>query len=190
MTATDHTRAHALSVTWFDEQASLHCGRAPRPELHHLRLALDIQVEAMLLTLTATARDETGLVPWQRWLLEDLESARQLTAALVAADVEPSPALAGSTLGGGTDTAELLDTMVAQYTSMNDLLCEALAHPDDGQSWRRVATHVRARCRSRIEELHAQRSAALQRAALATDLERELRTSSGVGSTVPGEMLG
>jgi hypothetical protein len=80
--------------------------------------------------------------------------------------------------------------MVAQYTSMDELLSEALARPDDGQSWRRVAAQIRARCRTRIQELHAERCAALQRAALARDLEREIRAGAGVGGSVPGEMLG
>lgn len=164
-------------------------GRAPGPELHQLRLALDVQVEAMLLALSATARDDSGLVPWRRWLLEDLDTVRWLTGALVAADADPSPALGGASFDAGS-ARDLLDTMVAEYTSMNELLCSALAHLDGGESWRRVAVQVRRRCRSRLEELHAERTAAVQRAAIAHDLDCEADAAMAFGGSVPGEMLG
>jgi hypothetical protein len=154
-----------------------------------LRLALDVQVEAMLLALSATARDDTGLVPWHRWLLEDLDTVRWLTGALIAADAEPSPALGGATFDAGC-VADLLATMVAEYTSMDELLSAALAHLDAGEPWRRVALQVRRRCRTRLEELHAERIATVQRAAIAHDLDCEANAAMAIGGTVPGEMLG
>lgn len=195
MTAIDHTRAHARSVAWFDAHPERHrSGRSHRPELYELRLALEMQAEAMLLTLGAAARDDTGLVPWERWLLEDVETARGLVLGLVAEDVEPSLTAGGGALAA-VGTVELLDLVVARYAAMDERLSEALRHAGEGGGWRAAALEARARCRTRIEELHAHRSAAMQRAALAEDLRRDLfaaeaHTASATRAGVPGEMLG
>ena len=192
MTAIDHSKAHATSVAWFDAATERHrCSHAPRPELHQLRLALDLQIEAMLLALSAAARDNDGAVPWDRWLIEDLETARCLTTALVAEGVEPAPVSGGGTLSAAADAVELLDLVVARYTMMDERLSDALGHSGQGPGWRGIALEVRSRCRTRIEELHAHRCAAVQRSALAADLRRELAGSSSTAvAGVPGEMLG
>lgn len=191
MVTTDHSRTHA--VAWVDLSAASVADRPPhgaRPELHELRLALDLQVEAMLFALGASADERAHAVPWDRWVLEDLEVVRALTAALAAEGVEPAPPSGGGgALGAGRDEVELLDVVVARYAMMDERLQEALRHTGGGERWRESALRARTRCRGRIEELHAQRGAAVQRAALALAPRPRVQVDRPWAG-VPGEMLG
>lgn len=146
-------------------------------DLHLLRLALELQVDAMLLTIGAAARafDEQQ-VPWRRWAVEDLDASRMLAQTLLEHDAEPPAALGGGSSGGGCD--ETLDDLIARYSSMADLLSGVLRRPYAGQAWRPVAHEALARCRARLEELHRHRgSAAVRRAEPGT-------------TYLPGELLG
>jgi hypothetical protein len=146
-------------------------------DLHVLRLALELQVDAMLLTIGAAARafDEEQ-VPWRRWAVEDLDASRMLAQTLVAHDAEPPAALGGGGVGGAPD--ETLDDLIARYSSMDHLLTGVLRRPPAGQAWRPVAREALARCRSRLDELHQHRGTAAVRRA--DPGERYL----------PGELLG
>jgi hypothetical protein len=189
MTAIDHTQLHALSVSGLDQDfARRYTAHPDHAELHQLRLALDLQIDSMLLALGAAARDHSNHVPWQRWLIEDLELARVLTAALVESEVEPTPALGGATSGMAHNA---LDNLVARYSSMEELLHAAVRRPHTGQSWRSAAAHALIRCRTRLEELHLHRAAAHER-------EAALRQASSESAIdphhrdvfFPGELLG
>lgn len=192
MTAIDHTEIHSIDLRGLEAESGR--PRAPKSddaELHLLRLALDLQVDAMLLALGAAAREGDDGVPWQRWLVEDLAVARTLTSTLLIADVEPMPALGGVSSGASRNA---LDNLVARYESMDELLTSVLRRPHSGQRWRPAATEALARCRTRLEELHAHRAAAHRQAAT-----RPVSAVRGVTSAaanprsrtfLPGELLG
>lgn len=155
--------------------------RLDHADLHMLRLALDLQLDALLLTLGAAAHAETrgdsaDTVPWRRWLIEDLELARTLATVLVDCDGSPLPALGGGLAHGAVTTS--LDNLAARYESMERLLTGVLDRPTNGQQWRGGAGDALTRCRSRLVELHRHRQVAI--AAAATS-----RTTS-----LPGEWLG
>jgi len=156
-------------------------GRDAGGDLHLLRLALDLQLDAMLLTLGAAAHAEArgdGLgegVPWQRWLVEDLELARTLATALLDGDSPPLPGLGGGFTTDGVEAS--LEHLVARYTSMENLLTDVLDGPHHARPWRVAAADALGRCRVRLDELHAHR--------------REVISASAVRSGfLPGELLG
>lgn len=146
-------------------------------DLHLLRLALELQVDAMLLTIGAAARafDEEQ-VPWRRWAVEDLDASRLLAQTLVAHEAEPPAALGGGGVGGAPD--QTLDDLIARYSSMDDLLSGVLDRPYAGQAWRPVAREALARCRSRLDELHRHRGTAA------------VRRGDPGQRYLPGELLG
>jgi hypothetical protein len=126
-------------------------------EIHVLRLALELQLDAMLLTLGAAARSARyDDIPWQRWLVEDLEAARALAVTILAADGAPSPALGRGQAGAYPDQA--ISDLVARYESMQDLVAEVMQRPIAGQPWRPTARTAQQRCRDRLLELHEARA--------------------------------
>jgi hypothetical protein len=154
-------------------------GRLDQGDLHMLRLALDLQLDAMLLALGASAqpegRENGQPVPWKRWLVEDLDLARALTSALLEGDAAPVPGLGGGILAGSVETS--LDNLVARYTSMENLLSGVLDRPATGQHWRAAAAEALHRCRGRLEELHRHR-------------RDTIATAPARVSFLPGELLG
>jgi hypothetical protein len=128
-------------------------------DLHMLRLALDLQLDAMLLTLGASAQAESRTdgdqVPWRRWLVEDLDLARALAGVLLEGDAAPVPGLGGGFVNGSVTAS--LDNLVARYSSMEQLLTGVLERRATGQHWRGAATEALYRCRSRLDELHRHR---------------------------------
>jgi hypothetical protein len=180
MTTIDPMEIYAIDLIGLD-RAVARVSKPDDAELHLLRLALDLQIDAMLLTLGAAARDDAAGVPWSRWLVEDLEQARTLTTTLLEADVEPASALGGV---HGSAAVNALDNLVARYESMEQLLVGVLRRPHSGQPWRPATTEALTRCRTRLAELHAHRAAA-RAAAVAVPVPAGL-----VRSFLPGELLG
>jgi hypothetical protein len=169
------------------------CGSEP-PQL---RLALDLQLDAMLLTLGAAAHAESGVdlvhrgddrargddvargdVPWRRWLVEDLELARMLAAVLLEWETAPVPGFGGGFAPTTVETS--LENLVARYSSMETLLSGLLDRAHCGQAWRAAATESLSRCRARLDELHRHRRAVIT--------ERAAHTC-GPASETSGELL-
>lgn len=146
-------------------------------DLHTLRLALDLQVDAMLLALGAAARSgDEAHIPWRRWVVEDLEASRLLARTILEHEAEPPAMMGTGRLGGCGDDA--LDDLIARYTSMDDLLTSVLRRPYEGQEWRPAAREALERCRSRLEELHTHRGAVA------------VRNGDRGRGYLPGELLG
>jgi hypothetical protein len=169
-----------LDLTTYDSPQSRH-GRPHGSDLHLLRLTLDLQLDAMLLTLGAAAHAESrgddveGGVPWRRWLVEDLELARTLAAVLLEGEAAPVPGLGGGFSNSTIDTS--LENLAARYASMEDLLGSLLERPQQGQPWRAAAAQALCHCRARLDELHGHR-------------REMLSTVAGRTSFLPGELLG
>ncbi|MFN8078206.1 MAG: hypothetical protein U0Q19_01455 [Kineosporiaceae bacterium] len=189
MTAIDHSQMHALSVSGLEPDfARRDTSHPEHAELHLIRLALDLQVDALLLALGASVRDHSSQVPWQRWLTEDLELAQVLTSALVESEVGPSPTI-GSAVSG--PTGNVLDHLLARYSSMEELLNGALHRPHTGQSWRMAASHALIRCRTRMEEIHVHQRAQHARVAAERAASAEVTAHARQREAfLPGEWLG
>jgi hypothetical protein len=169
-----------LDLTAFD-RAEIRQARPDRGDIHRLRLALDLQLDALLLTLGASAYAESrgepeARTPWRRWLVEDLELARNLAAALLEGDGAPVPGLGGGLAHGSVESS--LENLTARFESMENLLVGLLDRPGVGQAWRPPAGEALQRCRTRLGELHQHRRAAISAVAA-------LRAPS-----LPGEWLG
>jgi len=182
-----------LDLTSYDQRSDHR--RPPGPSgLHLLRLTLDLQLDAMLLTLGAAAHaqvqggvgavseigvegtdEDRGGVPWRRWLMEDLDLARALTATLHEADAAPVPGLGGSFAKTCADTS--LDYLAARYESMERLLLSVLEQASGGQRWHAQAAEALQRCRARLTELHHHRGVSIA-------------TVNLRATFLPGELLG
>jgi hypothetical protein len=175
-------------------------------DTHLLRLSLDLQLDAMLLVLGASAvgRPEDAM-PWRRWLEEDVDLAWELTTTALAVHGGLPPSL-GPDLATA-DPRRLTEDLLARYTSMCSLLEDLLAReagrsedasvdvrdPDGtGPVWHE---HIRAalgRYQTRVDELRAHQSA------LARGSGRPVERPSAPASVarpptrayLPGELLG
>jgi hypothetical protein len=160
---------------------------------HLLRLCLDLQLDALLLTLGALAADRAGdtaphqspgrrpvvagTVPWHRWVSEDVDLACRLAAESLAGSASLPPSL-------GFDArhavpATTIDDLVARYTAMLDLLRDLSSHTagigSDGLG------EAIARTEARLAELLDYRLALTSPAAV------DLRSAHRF---LPGELLG
>ena len=140
--------------------------RAPQRELegsaaHLLRLCLDLQLDALLLTLGALAVDgapEDGPasatpasgIPWRRWIGEDVDLACRLAAEALAGNAALPPTL-GSDLGHAVPVTTI-DDLVARYSSMLGLLAD-LSRRSDGPGRPPGLDEAMARCEARLSEL-------------------------------------
>ncbi len=161
---------------------------------HLLRLALDLQLDAMLLTLGAAAAHDVAVdsapggplwahgddsVPWRRWLAEDVDVTRSLTSTALALDAALPP-----TLGAGpshTDAATTAEDLLARYESMCAMLEDLLEreHAGLGVTWYPHVRQAYVRCRGRVLELRRHRAG--------------LVAAAGPGEDhhyLPGELLG
>lgn len=188
------------------------------PDAHLLRVCLDLQLDALLLTLGAAAQQDRdsvaegwhagGVVPWRRWVEEDVE-----LAAALAADTLAGRATLPSTLGSDHDhrlPTTVVDNLTARYASMRDLLTDLLRReggtdgaggpvgpggpggPDDAP-WRPRVRAALDRCTTRLAEL-AEYRLGTPGAGLRLD---DLAALPGSGSPLarghqylPGELLG
>lgn len=148
-------------------------------EAHLLRLCLDLQLDALLLTLGAAAVDRNGSArdapdpdgrhgsdrippPWRRWIAEDVDLATAL-----AADALAGRATLPSTLGSEHEhrvPRAVLDDLTARYESMRDLLVDLLdqerapqAAADEAGHWLQRTREALYRCRTRLVELEGYR---------------------------------
>ncbi len=177
-------------------------GRTSAPQLrrepddsdaHLLRLCLDLQLDAMLLTLGAASAapgtHEQGQVPWRRWVTEDVD-----LACTLASDARTGRAALPPTLGSDLHhavPATTIDNLTARYESMRDLLADLVAaagddpapgQPSDpGDTWRPRVREALERCERRLAELHAYR--------LATTPPRGIQLPEE-HHYLPGELLG
>ncbi|WP_088313421.1 hypothetical protein [Kineosporia sp. R_H_3] len=197
MTALDpHQNQNTRHPSAFDES-----------DAHLLRLCLDLQLDALLLALGAASAQELrdqgtpasgadrgadDVVPWRRWVEEDVDLAAGLAADAMAGRATLPPTL-GTDLGHEVPAA-VIDNLVARYESMHNLLGDLLRRDltvDDDHRHPRVLVALR-RCRARLDELHRYR--------LATTPPRGVRLDAAVpvdGPTstrdreyLPGELLG
>lgn len=131
--------------------------RGSDADAHLIRLCLDLQVDALLLTLGAAAagQDAASTSPWIRWVSEDVQ-----TACALAADVMDGGASLPTVLGTELDHAApttALDNLVARYESMaallSDVLSPAKARPTAPER-PRVREALR-QCERRLGELRA-----------------------------------
>jgi len=136
--------------------------RAPERELegsaaHLLRLCLDLQLDALLLTLGALAVDTApedaaasagaSGIPWRRWIGEDVDLACQLAADALAGNAALPPTL-GSDLSHAVPVSTI-DDLVARYSSMLGLLAD-LSHRSDGPGRPPGLDEAMARCEARL----------------------------------------
>ncbi len=129
-------------------------------DLHVLRLCLDLQLDALLVTVGAASSQSQGSEPpWRRWVNEDIQLACSLTA-----DAQTGGAGPPSGLGSDLDRAipsTTEDGLHARYTSMAALLSGLISRPRDegaGQEdqpyeWRSRAAKALWHCRERLAEL-------------------------------------
>lgn len=168
-----------------------------------LRLSLDLQLDALLLVLGASAAgpDESG-IPWRRWLDEDVELAWELTATARSARAS-LPATLGTALADEDGEGVNAD-LLARYESMCRLLEDLIAADPEPRDSRADTTvdlsasptaaspateptppawhaHVRAaldRCRARVEELRVHSRTSSRAAAAAAGLTSPVRPPS------------
>lgn len=128
---------------------------------HLLRLALDLQLEALLITLAAAAAHDVhghddADPDWRRWLTEDLALARELTATALEMDAA-LPAVLGP--AGQPATPRMAVDLLARYESMTALLDDLAdrweAGPGPEPAWAGQARAARSRCAARMRELRA-----------------------------------
>ena len=129
-------------------------------DLHVLRLCLDLQLDALLLTVGAASSGSQGSQPpWRRWMNEDIQFACSL-----AADAQTGGAGPPSGLGSDLDRAvpsTTEDGLHARYTSMVALLSGLISRPrSDGvgqeeqpTEWRPRTARALQHCRERLAEL-------------------------------------
>ena len=170
--------------------------RAPEREVegsaaHLLRLCLDLQLDALLLTLGALAVDPapedrpasqttagSSGIPWRRWIGEDVDLACQLAAAALAGNAALPPTL-GSDLSHAVPVSTI-DDLVARYTSMLGLLGD-LSRRSDGAARPQALDEAMARCEARLSELRGHKLVHTPPTGIGFRAEHQF---------LPGELLG
>jgi hypothetical protein len=157
--------------------------------LHVLRLCLDLQLDALLLTVgAASSPAHTSEPPWLRWVNEDVRLACSLTAGAHAGGAGPPSGL-GSDLDPEVPSATE-DGLHARYTSMETLLSGLISRPrgdgagreDEPGEWRSRTAIALVRCRERLAEL--------ERRAWRPPVPRATRGAQRERPYLPGELLG
>ena len=163
---------------------------APERELegssaHLLRLCLDLQLDALLLTLGALAVDpspdgdpDAAGIPWRRWIGEDVDLACRLASEALAGNAALPPTL-GSDLSHAVPVTTI-DDLVARYASMLGLLGD-LSRRSEGAARPQGLDEAIARCEARLAELRRHKLVATPPAGLQMRPERQF---------LPGELLG
>jgi hypothetical protein len=138
---------------------------------HLLRLCLDLQLDALLLTLGALAADRAqdaasaegsshtapavaASIPWHRWVGEDVDLACRLAAEALAGNAALPPSL-GSDLGHAMP-AMIIDDLAARYTAMLGLL-QDVSNGNAGHARPDGIDEAIARTEARLAELREHR---------------------------------
>ena len=160
---------------------------------HLLRLCLDLQLDAMLLTLGALAADPAGdgattpasatapmpgAIPWRRWITDDVDLACKLAREAMAGGAALPPTL-GSDLGHAVPVTTI-DDLVARYSSMLGLLGD-LSRRSEGAARPVGLDEAMDRCEARLAELRGHRL--VETPPTGMDLRSEQHY-------LPGELLG
>jgi len=160
---------------------------------HLLRLCLDLQLDAMLLTLGALAADPAGDgvaaptsstapvpggIPWRRWIADDVDLACKLAREAMSGGAALPPAL-GSDLGHAVPVTTI-DDLVARYSSMLGLLGD-LSRRSEGITRPPGLDEAMNRCEARLAELRGHRL--VETPPTGIDLRQEQHY-------LPGELLG
>src|SRR3954447_6468563 len=158
---------------------------------HLLRLCLDLQLDALLLTLGALAVDtspedgpasDTSVsasgIPWRRWIGEDVDPACELAAAALAGNAALPPTL-GSDLSHAVPVSTI-DDLVARYSSMLGLLGD-LSRRSEGTARPAGLDEALTRCEARLAELRGHRLVETPPSGLDLRVEQHY---------LPGELLG
>jgi hypothetical protein len=138
----------------------------PDDQLYLVKLCLELQVEALLLALGSSAVASRGgsghgrpagapsaaELPWQQWLVEDLDLASALTKDCVD-DGIPLPSSMG--LVGAEGAAGVVESLAARYSAMATVVGEMLERTDSRTHEHAVArlAQARARCVERLDVL-------------------------------------
>jgi|NGEPerStandDraft_6_1074524.scaffolds.fasta_scaffold154266_1 hypothetical protein len=132
-------------------------------EVHVLRLCLDLQLDALMLTIGAASGQERATdPPWRRWVDQDVELACSLAAAARAGGATLPPSM-GSDVDAAVPTATV-NGLRASYASMVRLLSDLVTRtadqtaPPGSPSWRQPVERARDLCVSRLAELDACRA--------------------------------
>src|SRR4051794_32287090 len=172
---------------------SVHSGDVEESAAHLLRLCLDLQLDAMLLTLGALAADPgsdaaagsvprgapmPGAIPWRRWIVEDVDLACRMAREAMAGHAALPPTL-GSDLGHAVPVTTI-DDLVARFTSMLGLLGD-LSRRSEGPTRPAGLDEAMNRCEARLAELRGHRL--VETPPTGIDLRQEQHY-------LPGELLG
>ena len=126
----------------------------PAAAAHLARLCLDLQLDALLLTLGAGAASEPGreALPWRRWLTEDVTLAVELARTALAGGEDLPGRLGGRTDGEGQRVVEDLSAhYLAMHTMLLDLAGSTFGSGLPGSRLGQALEH----CRRRLQELDA-----------------------------------
>lgn len=137
----------------------------PRSAAARVRLALDLQLEALLATLAATGGADPGELPGpgpdrpdtagHRRLADDVEAAYALAAAAAGLGAGLPPALGRAAAG-----ADARDDVRRRYEALGGVLRSVLddGHGELPHEAQRTLTRAARICRSRVAELSAEPS--------------------------------
>lgn len=151
---------------------------------HLLRLCLDLQLDALMLTLGALAVEpapEGGSapdIPWRRWIGEDVDLACRLAGEALAGNAALPPTL-GSDLAHAVPVTTI-DDLVPRYRSMLGLLGD-LSRRTEGAARPQGLDEALARCEARLAELREHKLVNTPPTGMALRPGRQF---------LPGELLG
>jgi hypothetical protein len=199
MFSTPSTAAPAPDVTVRHANDLSSAQALPEADAHLVRLCLDLQLDAMLLAVGASAvrpaadgvssdaAAQRAASTWQRWMREDLQMVCALAEDVLRGGAALPPTL-GSEPQVGTPSAAV-EHLTARYESMADLLAGVVDTTDAGAQvcGADTAREALARCRRRLDELT--RGRPVPSAAPAPGAGAGPRTPV-TGPYLPGELLG
>jgi len=175
-------------------------------DTHLLRLSLDLQLDAMLLVLGASAvGNPEDAMPWRRWLEEDVDLARALTTTALAVQGDLPSSLGSDP--AAAQPAQITENLLARYTSMCGLLEDLLARAErrvidltegaGGPAWHGQVRAALVRYQGRVAELRAHQVALSRGSAHVVDEPKPPAPAPALAPEphhrspyLPGELLG